>query len=116
MRDVSVVFYVRDSGVLSQDLGKSLGVTVSRPVVKRGVLTVVGEVHFLAMPLSSFPKLYRISRRFRDWPSANPRVSSHKPDLVHEWDDDLGDRRRTEIHQYLRHPLGFTFSKAVRIL
>ena len=61
-------------------------VSVFLPVRKRGVLTTIGEVHFLATPLSEFPGLHRINKRFRDWLSANPCVYSHKPGFAHEWD------------------------------
>ena len=81
-----VLYYFRQFGALGSDPKKSPVVSVFLPVVKRGVLTTIGEVHFLATPLSTFPKLHRISKKFRDWLSANPCVYSRKPDFVHEWD------------------------------
>jgi hypothetical protein len=61
-------------------------VNVFMPVRKRGVLTTIGEVHFLARPLSAFPALNQVNKRFRNWLRANPCVYSHRPDFVHEWD------------------------------
>ncbi|MEZ6093256.1 MAG: hypothetical protein R3C03_03315 [Pirellulaceae bacterium] len=86
VREDGVLFYFRNFGPLDSDAKKSPVVNVFLPVVKRGVLTTIGEVHFLATPLSAFPKLNRINKRFREWLSANPCVYSHKPDFVHEWD------------------------------
>ncbi len=86
VREDGVLFYFRDFGPLNSDAKKSPVVSVFLPVLKRGVLTTIGETHFLATPLSAFPGLNRINKRFRDWLSANPCVYSHKPDFVHEWD------------------------------
>jgi hypothetical protein len=86
VREDGVLFYFRDFGPINSDAKKSPVVSVFLPVRKRGVLTTIGEVHFLATPLSEFPGLSRINKRFRDWLSANPCVYSHKPRFVHEWD------------------------------
>jgi hypothetical protein len=59
------------------------------PIQKRGVLTTIGEVHFLATPLSAFPGLNKLNKRFRDWLRENPCVYSHRPDFAHEWDSFL---------------------------
>jgi hypothetical protein len=86
VRENSVLFFFRDFGPINSDTKKSPVVSVFLPVLKRGVLTTIGEVHFLATPLSVFPGLNRVNKRFRDWLSANPCVYSHKPSFVHEWD------------------------------
>jgi hypothetical protein len=84
--DVGSLFYFRDFGPLDSDAKKSPLVNVFMPVRKRGVLTTIGEVHFLATPLSAFPGLNKVNKRFREWLRENPCVYSHRPDSVHEWD------------------------------
>jgi hypothetical protein len=61
-------------------------VNVFLPVRKRGELTTIGEVHFLATPLSAFPGLNKVNKLFRKWLLENPCVYSHRPDFVHEWE------------------------------
>jgi hypothetical protein len=85
-RDAASVFYFRDFGPLDPDAKKSPVVNVFLPVVKRRVLTTIGEVHFLPTPLSAFPGLNRVNKRFREWLGRNPCVYSHRPDFVHDWD------------------------------
>jgi hypothetical protein len=85
-RDAGSLFYFRDFGPLDSDANKSPVVNVFLPVRKRGVLTTIGEVHFLATPLSAFPGLNKINKRFREWLSECPCVYSHRPDFAHEWD------------------------------
>jgi hypothetical protein len=80
------VFYFRQFGPLGSDAMKSPIVSVFTPVRKRGVLTTIGEVHFLATPLATFPGLNRINKQFRKWIRENPCVYSHHPDFNHEWD------------------------------
>lgn len=80
------LFYFRDFGRLDSDAKKSPVVNVFLPVQKHGVLTAIGEVHFQAMPLSAFPGLNKINKRFREWLTENPCVYSHRPDFVHTWD------------------------------
>lgn len=80
------MFYFREFGPLDSDTKKSPLVTVFTPMRKRGALTTIGEVHFLAAPLSAFPSLKKINQRFRDWLTEYPCVYSHRPDFVHEWD------------------------------
>lgn len=85
-RNVGSLFYFRDFGPLDSDAKKTPTVNVFLPTRKCGVLTTIGEVHFLATPLSAFPELKKINKRFRDWLSENPCVYSHRPDFVHHWD------------------------------
>jgi hypothetical protein len=80
------LFYFRDAGPLESDAKKSPLVNVFLPVLKRDILTTIGEVHFLASPLSRFPSLIKINRLFRKWLMKHPCVYSHRPDFVHEWD------------------------------
>jgi hypothetical protein len=84
--DAGALFYFRDFGAFDLDTKKSPVVDVLMPACKRGVLTTIGEVHFLATPLSGVPALKKISIRFRDWLRQNPCVYSHRPDFVHDWD------------------------------
>ena len=84
--DAGSLFYFREFGPLHSDIGKSPLVNVFMPVRRRAVLTTIGEVHFLATPITSFPALNKINRRFREWLTRNPCVYSHRPDFVHEWD------------------------------
>lgn len=86
VREDGCLFYFRDSGPLDSDAKKSPIVNVFLPVKKRGVLTTLGEVHFLATPLSAFPGLNKINKRFREWLGTNPCVYSHRPNFVYEWD------------------------------
>jgi hypothetical protein len=84
--DKGSLFYFRDFGPLQSDVKKSPVVNVFVPARKRGVLTTIGEVHFLATPLSAFRELNKLNRRFRQWLRENPCVYSHRRDFVHEWD------------------------------
>src|SRR5437764_700114 len=67
LHEAGSVFYFRDFRPLESDAKKAPLVNVFLPVRKRGVLTTIGEVHFLATPLSAFPGLNRINKRFREW-------------------------------------------------
>jgi hypothetical protein len=80
------LFYFRQFGPLDSDATRSPVVNVFVPARRRGVLTTIGEVHFLATPLSAFPRLNRIGKRFREWLKENRCVYSHRPGFVHEWD------------------------------
>jgi hypothetical protein len=84
--DAGSLFYFRGFGPLDSDAKKSPLVKVFRPVRKRGVLTTIGEVHFLTTPLSAFPGLNKVNKRFRQWLTAHPCVYSNRPEFVHEWD------------------------------
>jgi hypothetical protein len=84
--DAGSLFYFREFGTLESDAMKSPLVKVFTPTRKRGILTTIGEVHFLATPLSVFPGLSKISKRFRQWLTQNPCVYSHRPSFAHEWD------------------------------
>ena len=70
------VFYFREFGPPSNDRKKSPLVSVFMPVRKHGVLLTCGEVHFLATPMSLFPRLRAMSREFRKWLSQFTRVFS----------------------------------------
>ncbi|MFT3883796.1 MAG: hypothetical protein QM703_29715 [Gemmatales bacterium] len=85
-REDGSLFYFPDFGPLESDAKKSPVVNVFLPVLKRGVLTTIGEVHFPATPLSAFPGLDKVSKRFRNWLKENPCVYSQRPGFVHEWD------------------------------
>lgn len=84
-REGGTLFYFRDFGPLESETKKSPAVFVYLPAQKRGVLTTIGEVHFLGTPLSAFPGLNNINKRFRAWLAKNPCVFSHRPDFAHEW-------------------------------
>jgi hypothetical protein len=84
--DARFLFYFRDFGPLEPDAKKSPLVSVFVPVRKWGVLTTLGEVHFLATPLSAFPGLNKVNKRFRQWLTEHPCVYSHRPDFEHKWD------------------------------
>lgn len=81
-----MLFYFQGFGPLDSDHKKSPLVNVFLPTRKRGVLTTIGEVHFLTTPLSRFPELNKISKQFREWLSKHPCVHSHNPSFKHEWD------------------------------
>lgn len=85
-RTDGILFYFRGFGLLDSDPKKSPLVNVFLPTRKRGVLTSIGEVHFLTTPLTAFPELNKINKRFREWLSRNPCVFSHSPSFRHEWD------------------------------
>lgn len=80
------LFYFRDLGPLEAEATKSPLVNIFIPVRKRGVLTTIGEVHFLSTPLSAFSGLHNLNKRFRKWLEEYPCVFSHRPEFVHEWD------------------------------
>ena len=104
VREDGSLFYFRAFGTLDSDAKKSPVVNVFLPVRKRGVLMTIGEVHFLATPLSTFPGLNKVNKRFRAWLAENPCVYSHRPNFVHEWDDFLEGSARNwdaDIHALL---------------
>jgi hypothetical protein len=86
VREDGSLFYFRDFGPLDSDAKKSPLVSVFLPARKRGMLTTIGEVHFLATPLSTFPGLNKINKRFRAWLGKHPCVYSHRAGFEHEWD------------------------------
>jgi hypothetical protein len=81
-----LLFYFRQFGPMTKDARTSPVVSVFPPRRVRGVLTTVGEVHFLATPTSQFPKLRSVSTRFRKWLGAYPCVFSHQPNFPGNWD------------------------------
>ena len=80
------LFYFRSFGSLESVAAKSPLVSVFLPVQKRGVLTTIGEVHFLATPLSAFPGLNKIKKKFQNWIEQYSRVFSRDSDFEREWD------------------------------
>lgn len=60
-------------------------VNVVLPSQRCGLLTTVGEVHFLATPLSAFPQLNRVSKQFRGWLRQHPCIHSHRQGFTGEW-------------------------------
>lgn len=86
VREDGSLFYFRNFGPLDSDRKKSPLVNVFLPAQKRGLLTTIGEVHFLSTPMSAFPSLNNVKKRFRDWLTECPCVFSRRPDFVHEWD------------------------------
>lgn len=71
-----LLFYFRQFGALDPGVKKSPVVNVFMPARKRGVLTTIGEDHFLATLLSAFLGLNKMGKRFREWLSKNPYVYS----------------------------------------
>ncbi len=111
-REDGSLFYFRSFGLLDSDAKKSPVVNVFLPVRKRGVLTTIGEVHFLATPLSASSGLNKVNKRFRVWLRGNPCVYSHRPDFVHEWDyflEGSAQNENTDIHAL---PAGFAALQA----
>jgi hypothetical protein len=104
--DAGVLFYFREFGPLDPDAKKSPVVNVFMPVRKRGVLTTIGEVHFLATPLSAFPALNTINKRFREWLRQNPCIYSHRPDFAHQWDYFLEGSARNRDSDVIALPGG----------
>jgi hypothetical protein len=80
------LFYFRDFGPLDSDAKKSPLVAVFQPSRKCGVITTIGEVHFLTKSLASFPALKNINNRFRKWLGDYPCIYSHRADFNHQWD------------------------------
>ena len=85
-REAGAVFHFREFGPVRPEPGMSPVVNVFLPVRRRGVLTTVGEVHFLATPLSAFSGLGRVSRQFRDWLGQHPCVFSRRTGFAGEYD------------------------------
>lgn len=50
---------------------------INVPSVHRGILWTVGEVKFLADPISKFPGFHTIEKSFQKWLSSLPLVFSH---------------------------------------
>ena len=110
-RDGASLFYFRDFGPLETDSKASPLVSVFSPVRKRGVLTTIGEVHFLATPLSTFPGLNKVSKRFRKWLAEFPCVYSNRPGFVHDWDYYLEGSVRNWDPDIFALPAGMTALK-----
>jgi hypothetical protein len=111
MRDGGTLFYFRDLGPLEPEAKKSPLVNVFIPVRKCGVLTTIGEVHFLATPLTAFPQLNKINKRFRAWLAENPCVYSRRPDFVHEWDYFLEGSSKSRDPDVFAFPAGLAALK-----
>jgi hypothetical protein len=107
-RNGDSLFYFRDFGVIDSDAKNSPLVSVLMPQRKRGVLTTIGEVHFLATPLSAFPGLNKVNKQFRKWLRENPCVYSHRPDFAHEWDYFLEGSARNRDSDIFALPAGAT--------
>ncbi len=84
-REGGSLFHFGGFGPRHSEAKQSPLVNVFLPVKKRGVLTTIGEVHFLATPISAFPGLNKINKGFRAWLGDKPCVYSHRPAFVHEW-------------------------------
>jgi hypothetical protein len=90
--DWGVAFHFKSLGPLRQkpdgsvDSERSPIVTVNLPRVRRQILWTVGEVHFLAMPLSQFPELAKLRRSFLRWFEEFPLIYDHHPSGPHEFD------------------------------
>lgn len=80
------IFHFREFGPLQSDAQTSPVVNVFRPIRKKGILTTVGEVHFLAKPITSIPGLHRVSRQFAKWLQELPCVFSRRRSISKEWD------------------------------
>src|SRR5688572_3254157 len=72
--------YFRCFGPLKSQSDSPL-VNIFQPQRARGVLTSIGEVHFLASPIAQFPELNRIAKQFRNWLFQFTRVYSHRRDF-----------------------------------
>lgn len=84
-RDDGSLFYFRDFGPIDSDAEKAPLVNIFLPRQKRVILTTIGEVHFLATPLSAFPGLNKVNKRFRAWLREYPCICSNRPDFDGEW-------------------------------
>lgn len=84
--DHSSIFHFREFGPLQSDAQSSPVVNVFRPIRKKGILTTVGEVHFLAKPITSIPGLHRVSRQFAKWLREYPCIFSRRSANTKEWD------------------------------
>ena len=85
-RENGTLFYFGQFGQLSSETQNSPLVNVFLPARRRNVLTTIGEVHFLATPITRFVGLSKLNRDFRDWLKANLCVFSHDPSSIREWD------------------------------
>jgi hypothetical protein len=80
------ISYFREFGPLDPEPSRSPLVNVFVPNRKRGVLTTIGKLHSLATPLSAFPALNKVNKRFRDWLRELPCIYPQRADFVHEWE------------------------------
>ena len=77
------ILYFPEFGELMRDAsGAIIGerspvVLLNVPRVQRGILWTVGEVKFLADPISKFPGFHMIERNFKKWLSSRPLIFSH---------------------------------------
>ncbi|RYY90399.1 MAG: hypothetical protein EOO15_02700 [Chitinophagaceae bacterium] len=70
----------------SIDVERSPIVKVDLPAVRRQVLWTVGEVSFLAAPLSQFPELEKLRRSFLKWFAGHPLVYDSHDTGTHQYD------------------------------
>ena len=84
--DRGICFFFPDLSPLDDGDVKPPLVTLFMPLRRRGVLTTAGEVHFLPTPITKFPSLNAVNRRFRNWLEQFPCVFSRRKDFVGEWD------------------------------
>jgi hypothetical protein len=105
--DEGSLFHFPEFGPL-QEARRSPLVTVFLPTNRRGVLTTVGEVHFMATPLTPFPGLNRVSKRFHDWLRQYPRVFSRRTTDGSEWDHFLEGSARNYDSDIFALPGGMT--------
>lgn len=81
-----VLFYFDKFGPLLEDPKSSPLVNVFLPKKQHGVLTTVGEVHFLATPMKMFTQLAEVNHKFRKWLKKYHLVFTRKADHDNRFD------------------------------
>jgi hypothetical protein len=114
------LLYFRATGALVRtadgaaiDVGRSPLVSLIRPVRKRGVLWTAGEVHFLPTGLRrTYPPLYALSQRFKEWLSGFDVVFTSEPSWPGEWNYYLEGGIRNQAERLFALPLAMQALRA----
>lgn len=104
-------FYFQSFGPLA-DAKNSPVVSVINPVRKCGVLTTIGEVHFLPTPITKFAGMKLLNRKFRRWFEGLPRIFSHAAGFVGEWNYFLEGSARNWDSEIRALPRGLSMLEA----
>jgi hypothetical protein len=84
VHDAGSCFHFADFMKEESDQSSCL-VNVIAPSTRRNVLTTIGEVHFVATPLSRIPTLQKLNQQFRRWLEGHPCVFSRDKEFDGRW-------------------------------
>lgn len=96
-----------DSGEIN--VKKSPVISIFRPQLKRGILWMAGEIHFLSTPMRRlFPALHLVDKQFHQWLSQFELVFSRRASFNAEWNYYLEGSLRNWDSDLYAFPSAFT--------